>query len=105
MWAIVSNVMMVVSFFLFWFDLLGLLSSRDLIYRMASDPKQAKVVRFSLFARRNKGLSEEEFHRHWSEVHGPLVVEWLARYGTVRYTQVSHYNPTIASLVCLISIV
>ena len=29
---------------------------------------------------RKPGLSKEEFHRHWRERHGPLVVELLGRH-------------------------
>lgn len=29
---------------------------------------------------RKPGMSKEDFHRHWREVHGPLVVEKLGKY-------------------------
>ena len=63
---------------------------------MASELSKKKVVRLSLLARRKEGMSEEEFHRHWTHVHAPLVVEWLARYGTVRYTQVRPFAGAVS---------
>jgi uncharacterized protein (TIGR02118 family) len=29
---------------------------------------------------RKPGMSKEDFHRHWREVHGPLVVETVGKY-------------------------
>jgi hypothetical protein len=46
------------------------------------------LIRISVFANRNPSLSEEQFHTHWTEKHGPLVSSWLQKYGIIRYTQV-----------------
>ncbi|KAG9201250.1 hypothetical protein G6514_005981 [Epicoccum nigrum] len=48
------------------------------------------LIRISVFANRNPSLSEEEFHTHWTEKHGPLVSSWLQKHGIIRYTQ---YHP------------
>ncbi|OAL30475.1 hypothetical protein AYO22_01673 [Fonsecaea multimorphosa] len=48
-----------------------------------------RMVKLSLFARRKSHLSEEEFHQYWSETHRALAMDWLVRYGIVKYTQVS----------------
>ncbi|OSS53960.1 hypothetical protein B5807_00786 [Epicoccum nigrum] len=45
------------------------------------------LIRISVFANRNPSLSEEEFHAHWTEKHGPLVSSWLQKHGIIRYTQ------------------
>jgi len=46
------------------------------------------VVKLIAFIRRNPALEVEEFHRHWLEVHGPLVRDTpeLARH-IIRYEQ------------------
>jgi len=48
-----------------------------------------KLVRVSVLSRRNPDMPAEDYHKYWTEVHGPLVTDWLERYGFVRYTQVS----------------
>lgn len=47
-----------------------------------------RLVRVSFMVRRKQGTSEEEFSKYWTEQHAPLVREWLAKYGVVKYTQV-----------------
>lgn len=34
-------------------------------------------------------MSEGDYHRYMSEVHGPLVKELLVKYGIVRFTMAS----------------
>ncbi|ETI24899.1 hypothetical protein G647_04269 [Cladophialophora carrionii CBS 160.54] len=46
-----------------------------------------RLVKLSLFAKRKSHLTEDEFHRHWTEKHRALVLDWLARHGIVKYTQ------------------
>lgn len=48
------------------------------------------LIRISVFANRNPSLSEEQFHAHWTEKHGPLVSSWLQKHGIIKYTQVPH---------------
>ena len=47
-------------------------------------------IRVTMFAYRNDAMSEEQFHKHWSAIHAPIVARFLADAGVVRYTQV--YN-------------
>lgn len=42
-------------------------------FNMSSSDK----LRLCLLIPRKKGLTEEEFHKHWADIHGPLVTEWL----------------------------
>jgi hypothetical protein len=44
--------------------------------------------KFTMHLKRNPSLSEDDFHRHWSQVHVPIVNAWLARHGVVSYVQV-----------------
>ncbi len=46
------------------------------------------MVKLICFLRRKEGLTSEEFHRHWTENHGPLIKSLpdLARH-IVRYEQ------------------
>ncbi|KAK5050509.1 hypothetical protein LTR84_003790 [Exophiala bonariae] len=44
-------------------------------------------LRLCLLIPRKKGLSVEEFHSHWANIHGPLVTEWMTRYGVSTYNQ------------------
>lgn len=39
-------------------------------------------------------MSEEDFHKYWTEVHAPIVEKWLAKHGVVRYVQVHAHFPT-----------
>jgi hypothetical protein len=45
--------------------------------------------KFTMHLRRKPELSEDEFHRHWSQVHVPIVNNWLARHGVTQYIQAS----------------
>jgi hypothetical protein len=49
-----------------------------------------RLLRFTILTYRKPGLSEEEFHSHWTTTHVPLVQDWLARHGILKYTQVCH---------------
>ncbi|KAL4728726.1 hypothetical protein ACLX1H_003125 [Fusarium chlamydosporum] len=44
-------------------------------------------VRIVTFFTRKEGLTEAEFHNHWTNIHGPLVAPWALQYGVNRYTQ------------------
>ena len=55
---------------------------------MATQQKTQRLLRISVLVRRRQGISEEEFQKYWTEKHAPLVTDWLARYGIVRYNQV-----------------
>ncbi|ETN41587.1 uncharacterized protein HMPREF1541_03523 [Cyphellophora europaea CBS 101466] len=46
-----------------------------------------RLYRFSLYVKKRPDITEEEFNRHWSKEHAPLVKEWLKRYGILKYTQ------------------
>lgn len=51
--------------------------------------QKQRLVRFSMMIRRRPNMSEDEFQHYWTEMHGPIVKEWLARHGFIKYTQVS----------------
>lgn len=47
--------------------------------------------RFNIFLRKNNGITEEHFHRHWKTVHADLTIsEPDAGVHLLRYTQVRH---------------
>lgn len=50
---------------------------------------KTKVLRVSMYLKKKPGLTEEEFNRYWSDVHGPLVRPMVEKYGILKYTQVS----------------
>ncbi len=59
------------------------------------------MVKLMCCLKRKPGISEEQFHRHWREVHGPLVrkTHEFARY-LRKYVQshtISHSVPGVAS--------
>lgn len=70
---------------------LGFPQPDTVIIKMA-EPEAAttkqQVYRMSMYFKKKKDITEEEFNRHWSEVHGPLVRPLLEKYGCLRYTQV-----------------
>jgi len=47
-----------------------------------------RYIRISALLYRKEGTTEAEFHRYWSEIHGPLVRDWFLRYDVVGYRQV-----------------
>ncbi len=55
-----------------------------------TEPK--RLLRLSMMVHRKKGMSEEEFSKYWTQKHAPLVKEWLAKYGVLRYTQVGGHH-------------
>lgn len=47
-----------------------------------------KLIRITTLIPRKKGMTEKEFYKHWTEVHGPMVVDFMMRHGVVEYRQV-----------------
>jgi uncharacterized protein (TIGR02118 family) len=45
------------------------------------------MVRLTCLLRRKEGLSPEEFHKHWREVHGPLIAATKSGSHVLRYEQ------------------
>lgn len=62
----------------------------DMSLQAESSAEQGPI-RLTFLAYRKPGLSEEEFHRYWTEEHAPLVKEWQARCGVLQYTQVHYF--------------
>jgi uncharacterized protein (TIGR02118 family) len=52
------------------------------------------VIRLTCLLRRKPGLTPEEFHDHWREVHGPLIESLQCGSHVVRYEQ--HPRPMSA---------
>ncbi|CAK1361064.1 hypothetical protein CB0940_03525 [Cercospora beticola] len=50
-------------------------------------PQRKGLYRVTILAYRKDGMSEEEFHRHWTNSHAPKVSEHLRKHGIVGYTQ------------------
>ncbi|ETS75803.1 hypothetical protein PFICI_12747 [Pestalotiopsis fici W106-1] len=40
-----------------------------------------------MLIKRKPEISEEEFHKYWTEEHPAIVNEWLAKHGVVKYVQ------------------
>ena len=49
------------------------------------------MIKLIAFVRRKEGMEPEEFHRHWREVHGPLIRSTKSGSYVVRYEQ--HHRP------------
>jgi hypothetical protein len=47
-----------------------------------------KLTRVSMLVKRNPNITEEEFHKQWSKIRGPLVAPFLKRIGFTKYLQV-----------------
>jgi uncharacterized protein (TIGR02118 family) len=45
------------------------------------------MVRLTCLLRRKKGMSPAEFHRHWEQVHGPLIPTTRSGSHVLRYEQ------------------
>ena len=65
----------------------------------AEAPSPQHLLRFSLYIKRRVDITEREFNDHWSNVHAPLVKEWLMRHGIVRYAQVSSQSLLVSSYI------
>lgn len=63
------------------------------LYTMSTE----NLIRITVLANRNPNISEEEYHKHWTEKHAPLVSSWLQRHGVVKYTQVLYTSLPVAS--------
>lgn len=48
------------------------------------------MIRLTAVLKRKPGMTPEEFHDHWRDVHGPLVARAMAEH-VVRYEQ--HHRP------------
>ncbi|KAM0336679.1 hypothetical protein ACHAPQ_003912 [Fusarium lateritium] len=51
-------------------------------------------IRIITFFTRKEGLTEAEFHNHWTNTHGSLVAPWALQYGVNQYSQ---YHTTEAN--------
>ncbi|CAK7230238.1 hypothetical protein SBRCBS47491_007519 [Sporothrix bragantina] len=56
-----------------------------------------KLIRITTLIPRKKGLTEAQFYKHWTEVHGPMVLDFMMRHGVVEYRQY-HTTPETKAL-------
>lgn len=54
---------------------------------MAPGDEGRSVVRLTCLLRRKDGLTPEEFHAHWRDVHGPLIASSRCGRHVLRYEQ------------------
>ena len=50
-------------------------------------PQPQGLYKVTIHAKRREGMSEADFHRHWTDIHAPKVSHWLRKHGIVGYTQ------------------
>ncbi|KAF7562874.1 hypothetical protein G7046_g1228 [Stylonectria norvegica] len=55
------------------------------------------LVRITTLIPRKKGMSQADFYKHWTTVHGPMVVDFMMRHGVVEYRQY-HTTPEAKAL-------
>jgi hypothetical protein len=53
-----------------------------------------RIYRFSLHVHKRADITNAEFSEHWRSKHGPLVTDWLRRYGILKYAQY-HTPPSL----------
>lgn len=46
------------------------------------------LIRITSLIPRKKGMSQAAFYKHWTTIHGPLVLDFMTRHGVVEYRQV-----------------
>ncbi|KAF4622818.1 hypothetical protein G7Y89_g14207 [Cudoniella acicularis] len=51
-----------------------------------------RLIKVSIFVKRNSAITEEELHSHWSNHHAALASPFLKRMGCLKYTQ--YHTPT-----------
>ncbi|KEQ78568.1 hypothetical protein M438DRAFT_401081 [Aureobasidium pullulans EXF-150] len=47
----------------------------------------SRPYKLTTLVRRRSDITEQEFHKYWSEKHPIVVNDWLARHGVVKYVQ------------------
>lgn len=47
-----------------------------------------KLIRITTLIPRKKGMTQEQFYKHWTTIHGPMVVGFMMRHGVIEYRQV-----------------
>lgn len=52
----------------------------------------APLLCWTVTAYRKPEMSEEEYHKYMSEIHGPLVMGLMAKYGMIRFSMVTSYS-------------
>ncbi|KAK6500988.1 hypothetical protein TWF506_003746 [Arthrobotrys conoides] len=52
-----------------------------------------KFVRITMLFKKNPNISFEKFHEYWAHIHGPMCVDWMKKYGILRWAQ-NHINKT-----------
>ena len=62
---------------------------------MASDAQTKRLLCWTVCAYRKEGLSEDEYHRHMSQVHAPLVKAMMVKYNFVGWTMVKPLSPSL----------
>jgi hypothetical protein len=55
-----------------------------------------KLIRITSCINRKKGVSNEDFYKHWTQVHGPMWTDFMKRHGVVEYVQVRSVELTLA---------
>ncbi|KXJ87838.1 EthD domain-domain-containing protein [Microdochium bolleyi] len=56
-----------------------------------------KLIRITTLIPRKKGMSQDDFYKHWATVHGPMVIDFMMRHGVVEYRQY-HTTPETKAL-------
>ena len=56
-----------------------------------------KLIRITTLIPRKKGMTHEQFYKHWTTVHGPMVLDFMMRHGVVEYRQY-HTTPETKAL-------
>ncbi|KAL9610941.1 MAG: hypothetical protein Q9167_004383 [Letrouitia subvulpina] len=57
-----------------------------------SNSGKERLLRLTILIYRKSTVTEDEFHKRWLTRQGPLVREWLARHGVLKYIQ--YHTPT-----------
>jgi hypothetical protein len=46
------------------------------------------LIRITTLIPRKKGMSQEDFYKHWTQIHAPLCTDFMMRHGVIEYRQV-----------------
>jgi hypothetical protein len=64
----------------------------------SSPAPPGKLLKLTLYLRKNKSLTEEQFHEHWRTKHAGFAVAAIANAGVVKYSQYHTSSATRALL-------
>ncbi|KAF3910468.1 hypothetical protein ABW20_dc0108495 [Dactylellina cionopaga] len=46
-----------------------------------------KLTRVTMLFKKQPDITDEKFHEYWLETHAPMCIDWMKKYGILKYNQ------------------